>query len=84
MGSSIFNFLGLSIHLQTCRPHSSGEAGPYGVGYPKGEEDGRFGVARSQGVEVLGMGEPGETLGSPLIPLAIWACIEAELIVCFV
>jgi hypothetical protein len=32
-----------------------------------------LGVARPQGVERLGMAGPGETLGSPWIPLAIRA-----------
>ena len=37
---------------------------------------GRLGVARPQGVEGLGMAGPGETLGSPWIPLPVraWFC----------
>jgi hypothetical protein len=60
-----------------------GNAGPYGVGYPRGKKTaaGRppnsrkavWGVARPQGVERLGLAGPGETLGSPWIPLPVRA-----------
>ena len=46
-------------------------------GVSKGVENGRrlasLRVARPQGVEGSGMARPGKTVGSPWIPLAIWA-----------
>jgi hypothetical protein len=60
--------------------------GPYGTctAVSKRVKDGQrppalqavSGVARLQGVEGLVMTGPGETLGSPWIPLAIRACIS--------
>jgi hypothetical protein len=42
------------------------------AGHPRNGHNAVLGVARPQGVEVSGWVGPGETLGSPWIPLAIF------------
>jgi hypothetical protein len=44
------------------------------AGHPRNGHKAVSGLARPQGVQGLGMAGPGETLGSPWIPLTIWAC----------
>jgi hypothetical protein len=51
---------------------------PRQVASPAG---GRFGVARLQGIEGLGMADPGETSGSPWLPLAIRLWVASSFVI---